>query len=349
MLSGHYQRGGHSTQIAAHLQIDTQGRVFCREAALDGVAFSALTVSARIGNTRRYLNFPDGACFETDDNDTVDRWVREHRHVSYRGSMVHRLEANARYVAAAALITLLFTATFLVWGVPWLSKQAAYALPQEVSASLGQGTLEFLDKHLLATSELSADRQRDLAALFAMLAPTNIGFELKLELRSSELIGANAFALPDGTIVLTDDFITLAANDQQIAAVMLHEIGHVSRRHGLRGALQNAGLATLLVAIAGDVSSASSLLVTLPTLLVRTSYSRDMETEADLYAASAMIMRHMDPQQLLHVLHRLEQAHNDSPGGRRRDGGWLDYLSTHPLGEDRFLPLREFIAGLHPA
>lgn len=344
MLSGHYQRGGHSTQIAAHLQIDAQGRVFCREAALDGVAFSALTVSPRIGNTRRYLNFPDGACFETDDNDAVDRWVQEHRHVSYRGSMVHRLEANARYVALAALVTLLFAATFLVWGVPWLSKQAAYALPQEVSASLGQGTLEFLDKHLLAASELPADRQRDLAALFTKLVPANTGFELKLELRSSELIGANAFALPDGTIVLTDDFIELAANEQQVAAVMLHEIGHVTARHGLRGALQNAGIATLLVVIAGDVSSANSLLITLPTLLVRTSYSRDMETEADLYSARAMMTHEMDPRQLLQVLQRLEQEAMESPRGEERDDGWLDYFSTHPLGEDRFKPLREFIA-----
>ena len=344
MLSGHYQRGGHSTQIVAQLQIDAQGRVSCREVDLDGVAFSVITVSPRIGNTRRYLNFPDGACFETDDNDTVDRWVREHRHASRRGSIIHRLEANARYVAVAALVTVLFAAGFLVWGVPWLSKQAAYALPQEVSASLGKGTLDFLDKHLLSASGLPADRQGALAALFARLKPADIGFELRLELRSSGLIGANAFALPDGTVVLTDDFVKLAANDQQVAAVMLHEIGHVAGRHGLRGALQSAGIATLLVVIFGDVSSASSLLVTLPSLLVRTSYSRDMETEADLYAARAMTAHHMDPSELLEVLGRLEQAHTESTDSDKRDSGWLDYLSTHPLGEDRFEPLREFIS-----
>ena len=347
MLSGHYQQGGHSTQIPARLQIDAQGRVSCREADLDGVAFSVITVSPRIGNTRRYLNFPDGACFETDDNDTVDRWVQEHRHVSRRGWIVHLLEANVRYVAVAALVTVLFAAGFLVWGLPWLSKQAAFALPQEVSASLGEGTLEFLDEHLLSASELSVERQDELAALFAKLEPADIGFELKLELRSSGLIGANAFALPDGTVVLTDDFVELAANDQQVAAVMLHEIGHVVGRHGLRGALQSAGIATLLVVIVGDVSSASSLLVTLPSLLVRTSYSRDMETEADLYAARSMIGHHMDPSQLIEVLDRLEQAHMDSTDDEKRDSGWLDYFSTHPLGKDRFKPLREFISA-HP-
>jgi len=344
VLSGHYQPGGHSAQIGARLLVDAQGRVRCPEAAIDGVAFSDLRISPRIGNTRRYVNFPDGACFETDDNDTVDQWVREHRHASLRSGLIHRLEASARYVAAAALVTVLFAYSFVVWGVPWLSKQAANALPQEVSAALGRGTLEFLDEHLLAESKLPQDRQHGLASLFARLKPAGAAFDLKLELRSSELIGANAFALPDGTIVLTDDFIELAANEQQVAAVMLHEIGHVTARHGLRGALQNAGIATLLVVIAGDVSSANSLLITLPTLLVRTSYSRDMETEADLYSARAMMTHEMDPRQLLQVLQRLEQEAMESPRGEERDDGWLDYFSTHPLGEDRFKPLREFIA-----
>lgn len=347
MLSGHYQRGGHSTQIAAQLQIDALGRVHCREADLDGVAFSAIAVSRRIGNTRRYLNFPDGACFETDDNDTVDRWVEAHGHVSHRGSIIHRLEAKARYVAVAALVTVLFAATFLIWGVPWLSKQAAYALPQEVSASLGKGTLSFLDEHVLDASQLPPERQTELAVLFAQLEPTDIGFELKLELRSSELIGANAFALPDGTIVLTDYFITLAANDQQVAAVMLHEMGHVAGRHGLRGALQSAGIATLVVLVVGDVSSASSILVTLPSLLVRTSYSRDMEAEADLFAARALVAHDMDPSQLIEVLRRLEEAHMESSDSDSSNGAWFDYFSTHPLGEHRFAPLRDFVSA-HP-
>lgn len=344
MLEGLYQRGGHSVQVSAYLTIDAQGRVSCPEADVDDIGFDAVDVSPRIGNTRRYLNFPDGGCFETDDNDTVDRWVRDYRHAS-RGSLrVHRLEATARYVVVAALVTLLFGYGLVTWGLPWLSKQAAYALPQEVSAALGRGTLEFLDEHLLMDSELPAARQQALEALFDRLRPPDSRFDLRLEMRTSELVGANAFALPDGTVVLTDELVALATNDEQIGAVMLHEIGHVIGRHGLRAALHNAGLATLLVIVAGDVSSANSLLVTLPTLLVQTAYSRDMETEADIYAVQGMRAREMDPKQLLAMLRRLEQAHDIESDADRQEDSWLDYLSTHPLGENRLAPLRAAIA-----
>ena len=143
---------------------------------------------------------------------------------------------------------------------------------------------------------------------------------------------------------LLDEFVELAENEQQIAAVMLHEIGHVAGRHGLRGTLHNAGIATLLVVIAGDVSAANSFLVTLPALLVQTSYSRDMEAEADLYAAQAMYGHQMDPVELIEILHLLELAHIEPADDESDKKGWFDYLSTHPLGEERFAPLRNLIA-----
>lgn len=48
-------------------------------------------------------------------------------------------------------------------------------------------------------------------------------------------IGANAFALPDGTLVVTDELVELAGdNDDEVLAVLAHELGHIHERHGLR-------------------------------------------------------------------------------------------------------------------
>ena len=341
MLRGRFQRGTDSRQVDAQLWIDDAGDVSCPEADIEGVTLSAIDISPRIGNSHRYLNFPGGGCFETKDNDIVDQWIDDFGHASRSGSAVHRLEANIRYVIAAALFTMLFAYGFVTWGVPWLATRAAYALPAEINESLGQGTLAILDRHLLEPSQLPLVRQREIVDLFAAMAPD--GDAYNLQIRFSGPIGANAFALPDGTVILTDGLIALADNDEQIAAVMLHEIGHVVGRHGLRGALQNVGLATLLVLIAGDVSSANSLLVSLPTVLVSTSYSRDMETEADRYAVGAMLERNMDAIQLIEILSRLETAGEEPKTAGRKETNWLDYLSTHPLGKERMQPLRELI------
>lgn len=339
MLRGLYQQRSHSRQVEAHLAIDDRGRVSCAEATIEAIPLHAIAVSPRIGDTRRHLGFPDGGSFETGDNETVDAWVRRHGHGSRRGLLLHRLDASFGYVLVAVLVTVLGAYAVVGWGLPWLSRHAAFALPPAVSAALGGGSLELLDEHLLEASRLPAQRQRELADLLARLRPSGEDYAFRLVLRAGGPVGANAFALPDGTLVLTDELIELAGDDARIGAVMLHEIGHVVGRHGLRAALQNAGLATLLVIVAGDVASADSLLFTVPTLLVRTAYSREMETEADLYATRAMQARRMDPRLLLEMLQRLEQAHATAAGGA--DRRWLDYLSTHPVGEARLRPLRE--------
>ena len=53
----------------------------------------------------------------------------------------------------------------------------------------------------------------------------------RLELRSGEALGANALALPSGIVIMTDDLVALAKSDDEIGAVMAHELGHVRGRH----------------------------------------------------------------------------------------------------------------------
>lgn len=122
---------------------------------------------------------------------------------------------------------------------------------------------------------------------------------------------------------MTNDLVEMAANDQRIAFVLLHEIAHVQYRHGLRGTAQNAELATLLVLVAGDVSSANSFVLVLPAFLVETGYSRNMETEADLYAIRAMRKHRLDPTELPAILQRLEQGEGAREDGKKaRLGYW---------------------------
>ena len=57
---------------------------------------------------------------------------------------------------------------------------------------------------------------------------------------------ANAFALPAGQIIMTDELVELAENDDQIYAGLLHEMGHVEMKHGIRRLLNDAGVAALI-------------------------------------------------------------------------------------------------------
>lgn len=107
-----------------------------------------------------------------------------------------------------------------------------------------------------------------------MCAKTNNCPAYQLNFRKNPVIGANAFALPGGYMLITDELIDLANNNDEIVAVLAHELGHVKGRHALRQTLQGTVSGFIIIAITGDVSSIAS---GLPALMMNISYSRELE------------------------------------------------------------------------
>lgn len=122
--------------------------------------------------------------------------------------------------------------------------------------------------------------------------------------------------------------VDLAQHDDELVAVAAHEVGHVVRRHGLRGVLQNSLTALLLILVVGDVGSAGSFVAALPTLLVQLHYSRDFETEADDYALDYMKQAGVPLHRFSDLMQRLEAARG--PG---RDVP--AFLASHPATQER--------------
>ena len=162
-----------------------------------------------------------------------------------------------------------------------------------------------------------------------MTAPLDDGHEYQLEFRRSEDIGANAFALPSGIVVMTDELVELAKSDEEIVAVLAHEIGHVRGRHALRQLLQAAGISALAVALLGDVSSISGILSAAPALL-HAKHSRDFEREADVFAKQWLREHDIDGDAL-----RRDPVPHDRFARRTRRSGAIDYFSSHPPTDER--------------
>ncbi|MGH0030715.1 MAG: M48 family metallopeptidase [Myxococcota bacterium] len=298
------------------------------------LAYHELGIPARLGSTPRRIRLPDGAELETPDNEAVDAVQSAHGPARRRWlprDWVHRLESRLPMVLVATVLVLAAGVLFAVRGVPALAREAAFALSPELTASLGQGTLDVLDRTFVP-SALSAERQAALRRAFEdIVAQADEGYDYRLEFRGGGLIGANAFALPSGSVVLTDELVGLAEHDEEIVAVLAHEVGHVVHRHGLRQAIQSSLLAVGIVVVTGDLSSTSTFVAALPTLLAESSYSRDFEREADDYAVAYLKTRHIAPRRLGDLLQRMDEA----------QGGSFDvsFLSTHPSTEERIARL----------
>jgi len=223
---------------------------------------------------------------------------------------------------------------FVVWGVPALAHRAAFMVPAETSEYIGKGTLELLDEAMSQSELLDEDESRLRERFAEITRDAAEGHDFELVFRRGEAFGANALALPSGTIVLTDELVELAEHEDEIVAVLAHEVGHVVHRHGLRHVIQTSALAVAVVLVTGDLSSTSSFVALIPTLLVETSFSREFEREADDYAAAWLHRRAIPTSRLATMLRRLTESHGEGPE-------IAAYLSTHPTTEERIERLEE--------
>ncbi len=98
---------------------------------------------------------------------------------------------------------------------------------------------------------------------------------------------ANAIALPGGRIYVFQGLIDKAETPDELAGVIAHEIGHVAHRDGTRAILQSAGLSLLFGMLLGDFVGGGAVVLAATTIL-QTSYSREVESAADLYGVMLM-------------------------------------------------------------
>lgn len=296
--------------------------------------FTTMSISEKLGNSPRLLHFPDGSHCEVNDHAAFEALLSE---AGYRPqSLVSRLEGKWRFALSAFLLSIACVIAGFIWGLPWVAQQVAASIPHSVARGIDEHALRAFDDGLMQPSKLDAARQQQLSQRFTALHDTHELPPHTLKFRSSPTIGANAFALPGGTIVVTDELVALAANDEEIIAVLAHEMGHVSERHPLRQLLQSSVVALAMTWYLGDISS---LLAAAPTLLLQTSYSREFERRSDRYAARLLSMNGIPAVHLADMLEKLEAAH---PGSKHVSSSRFGELfSTHPDTGERIRLLRE--------
>lgn len=295
-------------------------------------ALTEVRLSSRVGNTRRRLYFADGAQCETENNDAIDQLFAKTHLAMYSAKLaqlLHRWESRIAYVLFAFSLTAVLLWAGATYGIPALAKQIAFKLPAATDQMLGRQALEGLDQTLLTPTQLPPKRQAELHALFAVMVANIPGAsDYSLALRASKMIGANALALPSGIVVVTDPLVALAKNDDELTAVLAHEIGHLRQRHSLRQVLQNSTTALIVIAATGDIGSLTSLSAVLPTLLVQSKYSRDFEREADDFAVDYLKQHAIPSESFSAILLRME-------GQASTSGDITNYLSSHPATQER--------------
>lgn len=276
---------------------------------LDEVLGRQVKITARLASLARRFDLPDGGRFETDDNDAADRLIwrlRKRR----RGRFTDRLERAWPIAFVALLITLFTGYYFVIQVIPTAAEWLARKTLPAVAHTMSEQTLRTLDRiGALTHTKLTAAEQIRATRLFMMTAAQARGgmSGYRLVFRGGGGIGANAFALPDGTIVMTDPLWKLIKNDAEIEGVFAHEMSHVDHAHGLQRVYEAALFPAALAIFTGDITQISQMAAILPGIVAQSAYSRAFESQADDDGAETLRRLHQKPSHMADLLERMDK------------------------------------------
>ncbi|HEY1393557.1 MAG TPA: M48 family metallopeptidase [Methylibium sp.] len=306
------------------------------------VAVSQVQWPERQRHGARIAHLAGGGSLQACDAASWDAWLRA---AGRSDSLAVRLQQSWRGSLLAAALLLALVLAGYRWGLPLAARGVLAWVPASVDRQVGDAALASIDGRWLMASTLPPEQRQRIAAEFeravALAYPPGGRPAYELQFRKSKL-GPNAFALPGGTIVLTDEMVRLLDQREEVLmGVLGHELGHVRRRHSMRLFVQATLLGAVSSAAFGDFSG---LLAGAPALLGHLDYSRDFEREADDEAIAVLRANGQSPAlmvELFEALERQRKAKADKDGGEGLAQRLGIALSTHPADAERMQRFRD--------
>lgn len=148
----------------------------------------------------------------------------------------------------------------------------------------------------------------------------------------------NAFALPGGQIFITLGLFSKLQTEAQLAGVLAHEMGHVIERHTAEQMAKNQLGQALIIAFGtatSDQSSNSYMIASVVNQMIQLRYSRQDESEADIWGIKLSVQAGFDPKAMIAVMKILEAE-------SQRDNT-IEIFQSHPNPELRITQIEEYL------
>lgn len=231
------------------------------------------------------------------------------------------------HVALAILILAVIGLSY-VFVIPWIAEKSVVLIPEEYDDKLGE---MFFEQSILFDS-VDVAKTKTLN-LFAKELQLNNTKKLKFTVVDSETI--NAFALPDGNIVVYSGIIDSMKNYDELVALLGHEASHVNNRHSMKMMCRSLSGYLFVSAILGDVNGIMAIVGDNVNNLQSLSFSREFEQQADADGFQILLQNKIDPKGMSNLFKRLDDHSNIIP----------EFLSSHPITKERIIFVDKKIKG----
>jgi len=291
--------------------------------------YSEMLLIGAVGKLNPVIELKDDARLEFQGQ--LPEWFNLNQKQAHH--LLWKLERTPSLILFGIIFVLSLIFMTVKWGIPSAAHYFAFHLPETTLKQLGDETERYIYQ-LTDESQLPKARQKEIVQEYQSLFSN--GQPAKVVFRQGGGLGANALAIPNNTIILTDELVALAKDDREIIGVLAHEQGHLVLRHSLQQTLSGLGFSIIWMAITGD---SSDLLTSLPATAIGAKYSRDFESEADLFAMQNMSKHKIST---LHFANFLERLSDEAEEKTDENNKVVQLFQSHPATKERIEAVKKF-------
>jgi Zn-dependent protease with chaperone function len=296
-----------------------------------------LIISDKLGTIPREIILPNKTLLVMNSEPFLDSWL------SAGKKDVSKWEKSAKAVIGSIVaipVTLYFIFAVVI---PQMAVVFAPYIPDVFVELSSRHTMTAMDKTVLNPSEADLEKITALESQwYSLLANMDLDSEkYNILFRHTKMMGPNAFALPNGTIVFTDQLLELVDYDEEIlTAIFMHEIGHVENHHSMRLISQTLATSIAITYIFGDVSGFFDFFASVSNTIATNQFTQKLEWEADEFALEQLRATGAEPVSFARGMKKFAEYADSENSLIAEDLEKI--LSSHPLTKERIANALEF-------
>ncbi len=236
--------------------------------------------------------------------------MKANRRVDIHSRLMNLGFSKILLIALALLVGAVCAYIFLL---PPLAERTAKLLPESFDNYIGQ---EFM-RNFLKENKVDERKSKALEQFVAKLSLPNKERLNFMVVKSDEV---NAFALPNGQIVVYTAILDKMTSADELVALLAHETAHVSQRHSVQMLARNLSSYLFVSIIFSDVNGVMAVLAENAHTLNSLAYSRGFEQEADEIGFQTLVANKANPQGMINLFNHLKEVSFYVP----------EIIQTHP-------------------
>ncbi len=228
------------------------------------------------------------------------------------------------FTQGIVIIVLFFSTWFLLTQLDWMTIFKVEKITDKTEEKLGE---LFWDNFKKSEKEnMNPYVASSIDTIVNKICIENEIDKQKLKLHIFDKDEVNAFALPNGHLLIYSGLILAAENQEELGGVICHEIAHIQLNHVMKKLIKEVGLSVIISMASGN--GGAEIIKETAKLLSSTAFDRSLEKEADIKAVEYLINAKINPEAFANFLYKQSADEHEALK-------YLSWLNTHPDSKER--------------